>query len=170
MDLKRFIRDVPDFPKKGIIFKDITPLLMNPETFDFAVSEMARRFAGRQIEKICAIEARGFIFGAALAIKMGIGFVPVRKQGKLPWTKVSQEYLLEYGSDTIEIHLDAVRKGENVLLVDDVLATGGTAKAVCQLLERAGAHIQALACLIELDFLKGREALSGYEIFSQVHY
>jgi adenine phosphoribosyltransferase len=170
MDLKRFIRDVPDFPKKGIIFKDITPLLMNPEAFDFAITEMARRFAGKGIAKICAIEARGFIFGSALAIKMGIGFVPVRKQGKLPWTKVSQEYLLEYGSDTVEIHLDAVKKGENVLVVDDVLATGGTARAVCQLLERAGAKMSALAVLVELDFLKGREMLGNYEVYSQIHY
>lgn len=170
MDLRSFIRDVPDFPKPGIIFKDITPLLRDAGAFGYVMDFWKEKYSGRKIDRICGIEARGFIFGAALAVHMGIGFVPVRKQGKLPWTKVSQEYQLEYGSDTIEIHLDAVGKGENVLIVDDVLATGGTAKAVCQLLERTGAHIEALAFLLELDFLKGKELLKDYEVDSLLHY
>jgi adenine phosphoribosyltransferase len=169
-DLKSFIRDVPDFPKKGILFKDITTLLRDPLVFKEVLNQWQQHFAGHKIGKICGIEARGFIFGAALAAQMGIGFVPVRKQGKLPWTKVSQEYQLEYGSDTIEIHLDAVEKGEGVLIVDDVLATGGTAKAVCQLLERTGARIEALAFLLELDFLKGRDLLGDFEVVSLIHY
>jgi adenine phosphoribosyltransferase len=170
MDLKKVIRDVPDFPKKGIVFKDITPLLKDAEAFAESIDRIAEKFQKHGIRKVCAIESRGFIFGAALAYRMKLPFVPVRKFGKLPWHKVSQEYQLEYGTDTIEIHTDAVEKGEKVLVVDDVLATGGTAEALCQLLDKIGAKVVGLAFLIELDFLKGRERLPGQEIFSLINY
>lgn len=168
--LKKHIRDVPDFPKKGIIFKDITPLLQNPEVFKKVIQIFADRFSGERIDRIIGIESRGFIFGAALSIQMGVSFVPVRKKGKLPWTKISEEYTLEYGTDRIEMHADAVKAGENVLVVDDLLATGGTVEAVCKMIEKLNAKVAALAFLVELDFLKGREKLKGRDIFSIIHY
>lgn len=170
MDLKKVIRDVPDFPKPGIVFKDITPLLKDADAFRDSIDQFKKAFEGKGIRKICAIESRGFIFGAALAYAMGIPFVPVRKFGKLPWQKIGQEYALEYGTDTIEIHVDAVEKGEAVLVVDDVLATGGTAEALCKLLEKIGAKVVGLAFLMELDFLNGRNRLSGYNIVSLLNY
>lgn len=169
-DLTKFIRDVPNFPKKGVVFKDITPLLKDPEAFKRVTQIFLDRFSGEKINKIVGIESRGFIFGAALSVEMGIGFVPIRKQGKLPWTKVSEEYVLEYGKDKLEMHVDAVSEGERVLIVDDLLATGGTVRAVCQMIEKQHAEVASLAFLIELDFLKGREKLEGRDIFSIIHY
>lgn len=170
MDLKKFIRDVPDFPKEGILFRDITTLLKNADAFREAIAQMKRRFENQGITKVCGIESRGFIFGAPLALELGAGFVPIRKDGKLPWTKMSQEYSLEYGTDKIEIHVDAVDKGEKVLVVDDLIATGGTAKACSELLARMGAEIAGYVFMIELDFLKGRESLASDKIFSLMHY
>lgn len=169
-DLKKLIRDVPDFPKPGILFKDVTPLLQNPTGLKKVIDLLAERFSLMGIQKIIGIESRGFIFGAPLSYKMGIGFVPVRKAGKLPWTKISEEYVLEYGKDRLEIHADAISPGEKVLIVDDLLATGGTVNAVCHLVEKLKAQVSALAFVVELDFLKGRDNLKGKEIFSLVHY
>jgi len=169
-ELKKLIRDVPDFPKPGVIFKDITPLLQNPEAFRQIINIMADRYAGEKIDKLVGIESRGFIFGAALSIQMGVGFIPVRKEGKLPWTKVSEEYVLEYGKDILEMHADAVLPGENVLIVDDLLATGGTVRAVCQMVEKQKANVTSLAFVVELDFLKGREKLKDRDIFSILHF
>lgn len=169
-DLKKLIRDVPDFPKPGIIFKDVTPLLQSPEGLREVVKVLAERYAGERIDKVIGIESRGFIFGAPLALRMGIGFVPVRKAGKLPWTKISQEYVLEYGKDRIEIHADALKPAERVLVVDDLLATGGTAQAVCHLVEKMEARVAGVAFVVELDFLNGRDKLQGRDIFSIIHY
>lgn len=169
-DLKKLIRDVPDFPKKGIVFKDITPLLQSPQGLSRAIDILSDRFAGEKIDKIVGIESRGFIFGAPLSLRLGIGFIPVRKAGKLPWTKVSEEYILEYGKDKLEMHADAVSPGENILIVDDLLATGGTVQAVCNLIEKQKAKVNALAFIVELDFLKGREKLKGRNVFSILHY
>ncbi|MBI2339817.1 MAG: adenine phosphoribosyltransferase [Deltaproteobacteria bacterium] len=169
-DLKKFIRDVPDFPRKGIVFKDITPLLKDPAAFRRVIRIFSDRFSNEKISRIVGIESRGFIFGSALSLEMGIGFVPVRKKGKLPWTKISEEYVLEYGKDLIEMHVDAVSAGERILVVDDLLATGGTCFAVCQMIEKQGAVVGALAFVVELDFLKGREKLTGRDIFSIIHF
>lgn len=170
MNLKKLIRDVPDFPKQGIVFKDITPLLKNPKGFKSAVNAMARKYKDRGIHNIVSMESRGFIFGAALALKLGCGFVPVRKKGKLPYKTLKEEYQLEYGTDILEIHEDAVCRDENILIVDDVLATGGTAKAVCSLIEKLGGKIVGLCFLAELSFLNPYEKLKGYEIFSLIKY
>lgn len=170
MDYKNIIRDVPDYPKPGIVFKDITTLLKDPVAFGQVIGDLKARFTGHRISKICGIESRGFIFGAPLAYALGVGFVPVRKHGKLPWTKISQEYTLEYGTDKLEIHTDAVAKGEKVLIVDDLLATGGTARAVCNLLTTMQADIAGLAFLTELTFLNGRELLKGFEVTALVSY
>ncbi|HQU73962.1 MAG TPA: adenine phosphoribosyltransferase [Calditrichia bacterium] len=164
------IRNVPDFPIKGIQFKDITTLIGNPEKFANAVDYLYGPFREMEIDKIAGIESRGFIFGAALAYKLNVGFVPIRKPGKLPAKTYSAEYQLEYGSDSLEIHTDAVAEGEKVLLIDDLLATGGTAAAACELVERCGGEVIGLAFLIELDFLQGRQKLKGYRIESLVHY
>lgn len=169
-DLKKLIRDVPDFPKPGIVFKDITPLLQNADGLKRVTGILVDRFSGEKIDKIVAVESRGFMFGAPLAFQLGVGFVPVRKNGKLPWTKVSEEYVLEYGTDRVEMHSDAVSPGEKVVIVDDLLATGGTVSAVCKLLEKQKAAIQALAFVVELDFLRGREKLIGRNIFSILHF
>ncbi|MFQ5705916.1 MAG: adenine phosphoribosyltransferase [bacterium] len=169
-DLERSIRNVPDFPQKGIGFKDITTLLKDRMAFKQAVYEMAARFNSDAIEKIVGIESRGFIFGAALAFHWGLGFVPVRKPGKLPAEIVSQEYDLEYGTDRIEIHKDAILPGENVLIVDDLLATGGTASATVKVVEKLGGKILGLVFLIELTFLKGREKLKSYDVASIIKY
>lgn len=170
MDFKILIRDVPNYPKPGILFKDIAPLIGDAKAFAGLIDAFKARFAGKGISKVCGIEARGFIFGAPLATAMGVGFVPVRKPGKLPWNKISEEYALEYGTDKLEIHSDAVVKGESVLVVDDLLATGGTAAATCRLLERLGARIEGCAFVTELTFLKGREALKGREVTALVQY
>jgi len=156
------VRDVPDFPKKGIVFKDITPILQAPKLFKTAIDKMAEFCEGKNIDIVAGIESRGFIFGAAIAYKLGIGFVPVRKKGKLPYEKEFVTYSLEYGEDTLEIHKDAFKNASNVLVVDDLLATGGTLEAVCKLVEKVGGNVVQIACLIELKFLGGRDKLSGY--------
>ena len=170
MNLNSFIRDVPDFPKPGIIFKDITPLLNDAAAFSALIDVFAERYRNSGISHICGIESRGFIVGAALALRLGVGFVPVRKAGKLPCKKIRREYSLEYGTDAIEIHADAVRPGEKVLLVDDLIATGGTALAAVGLLTDIGAEIVGIAFAIELEFLKGRERFAGDKIFSVLKY
>lgn len=170
MDLAKLIRDVPDFPKKGIIFKDITTLLKNPEGFNAVLEELYENCKNKGITKVVGIESRGFIFGGALAAKLNAGFVPIRKPGKLPYKKLSESYSLEYGTDSIEIHQDAVTAEDIVLLHDDLLATGGTMKAACNLIEKLGAKVVQISFLIELDFLSGREMLDNYEIVSLIHY
>ncbi len=170
MDIVSTIRDVPDFPKKGIIFKDITTLLKNPNALRHKVQKMLKFCQGKEVDIVVGIEARGFISGALLAYELGCGFVPVRKPGKLPAETISESYTLEYGTNTVEIHTDAIEKGQKVLIIDDLLATGGTAKATCKLVERLGGEIVGLAFIIELIFLKGRDELSKYDIFSVVQY
>lgn len=169
-NLARFIRDVPDFPKPGIIFKDITPLLADPAAFRQAVDQLAEPFRGAGVEAVVAAEARGFIFGGAVACELGAGFVPVRKPGKLPAETTSETYELEYGTDTLEIHTDAIRPGQKVLLLDDLLATGGTMAAIVRLVEKLGAEVVGIAFLIELSFLGGREKLKGYNLISLIRY
>jgi adenine phosphoribosyltransferase len=170
IDLKRFIRNIPDFPKPGIQFKDITPLLAAPEAFHATIDRLAGQFAGRELDAIAAVEARGFLFAAPLALKLGVGLVPIRKPGKLPHTTISLEYQLEYGTDRVEMHSDAFAPGHRILLVDDVLATGGTMRACCGLVAKTGACIVACAVVVELGFLRGRELLSPHEVFSLVQY
>jgi len=165
MDLTAYIRDIPDFPKPGIIFKDITPLVGDRQAFAEAINRMAR-LVSPDVTRVVAIESRGFILGGALAAATGRGFVPIRKAGKLPWKTVSLEYALEYGTDTVEIHQDALASGERVVLVDDVLATGGTAQAACRLIEKCGARVDLVLFLLELGFLKGRGKLSGCRVIS----
>ncbi len=162
MDLRKLIRDIPDYPKEGILFFDITPLLGDPEGFRRAIDLLAGRFADSRATKIVAAEARGFIFGAALAYKMGLGFVPVRKPGKLPYKTRSVSYDLEYGSDTLCMHEDALLRGERVLVIDDLLATGGTLSGVIDLVEAFGAVIAGIGVVIELSFLNGKEQLRSY--------
>ncbi|NMC49636.1 MAG: adenine phosphoribosyltransferase [Desulfovibrio sp.] len=169
MDLRALLREIYDFPKEGIVFLDITPLLGDGKAFHHAVDMMAARFADACPTKIVAAEARGFIFGAALAYKMRIGFVPVRKPGKLPYKTQSVTYDLEYGTDTLCMHEDAVLRGEKVLVVDDLLATGGTLKGVLKLVESFGAEIAGVGVLVELDFLNGKDHLNGYTVQSVVH-
>jgi len=169
-DLRRFIRDVPDFPKPGIVFKDITPLLLSAEAFASSVDQLASPLAGLNITKVAAIESRGFIFGAPVAERLGVGFVPIRKPGKLPWTKRRHEYTLEYGSDTLEVHDDAFAPGDRVLIVDDVLATGGTAAAAIALTRLFDAEVAGLSVLIELRFLHGVDRLGGIQLRSVLHY
>ncbi len=169
-DLKALIRDVPDFPKKGIIFKDITPLLKDAAAFRQAVRQIVEKYKGRKVDAVLGIEARGFIIGAAAAQELGVGFLPVRKPGKLPYETLSASYELEYGSDSLEIHKDAVSKGDRILIVDDLLATGGTMAACCKLVESLGGEVVGIAFLIELGFLNGRDKLTGYEIFSLIDY
>ena len=170
MKLEKFIRDIPDFPKPGIVFKDITPLLANSEAFEYLINLLSDKFKNSNIKYICGIESRGFIFGAALALKMGIGFIPIRKKGKLPHETVRKEYALEYGSDCIEIHKDALQPNDKVLLIDDLIATGGTAKAAVDLLNEVGAEIGAIVFIIELTFLKGIEKFDKDKVFSLLKY
>ncbi|MFS4456155.1 adenine phosphoribosyltransferase [Maribacter sp. 2304DJ31-5] len=170
MDFKSYIRDVPNFPHNGIIFKDITPLLNNSEALKMAVDGLKNMVDNRKVDKVVGMESRGFIFGPMLAEKLDAGFVPVRKPGKLPSEKISESYALEYGSDTLEIHSDSIQKGDKVLIHDDVLATGGTAGAVVKLVERLGGEIVQLNFLIELEFLKGLDKLGGYEMKSLITY
>jgi len=168
--LREHIRDVPDFPQDGIVFKDITPLLADPAAFSTAVDSIVVHFGRGNIDSVVGIEARGFILAAPVAYHFGAGFVPVRKKGKLPWKTQSESYDLEYGSETLEIHEDALRPDERVLIVDDVLATGGTARATAKLVERMGAQVVGVAVLIELGFLKGRRKIPGYEVLSLLRY
>jgi len=169
-DLRARIRDIPDFPKPGIVFKDITPLLLDPASLDFAVSSIAAWARPLEVDLVLAAEARGFILGAAVARELGVGFVPARKPGKLPWDTVSAEYVLEYGVDALEMHADALADGTRVLLHDDLLATGGTAQALAELAEGAGAVIAGCAFLVELSFLNGREKLAPYDVHALVSY
>ena len=169
-DLKAAIRDVPDFPIKGILFKDITPILQDGKLFHAAVDSIADRHKGKKIDAVVGIDARGFIFAGAVAYKLGVGFVPVRKKGKLPYKTVVTSYTLEYGSETSEMHVDAIEKGGNVIIVDDLLATGGTAMAAAQLVEQLGGKISEIDFLIELSFLKGRQRLKDYPLYSAIVY
>ena len=162
------LRDVSDFPKPGIVFKDLTPLLGDVDAFRYAVDAIADHAAGLTVDKVVGIEARGFIFAAAVAYRLGAGFVPVRKPGKLPWKTVTETYALEYGADALEIHHDAVGVGDTVYVVDDVLATGGTAAATCTLVERVGGTISGLAFVVELGFLEGRAKLPDHDILSLI--
>jgi adenine phosphoribosyltransferase len=170
MDLAKIIRDVPDFPQKGIIFKDITTLLKNPEALKYVIDTMVEKYRHQGIDKIVGIESRGFIFGGAVAYMLGCGFVPARKPGKLPAETISESYTLEYGTNTLEIHTDAIAEGENVLIVDDLLATGGTAAAVAKMVERLKGKVAAIEFLIELEFLKGIDKLKEYTVHSYIKY
>jgi adenine phosphoribosyltransferase len=169
-DLKRLIREVPDFPKPGINFYDITTLLKHPEGLRKTVDALANSFEGERVDTVIGIEARGFIFAPALAYHLGAGFVPVRKPRKLPAECVSISYDLEYGQDTLEMHRDAVGTGHRVLIADDLLATGGTAKAVCDLVEKLGGTVAGLGFVVELEFLPGRQKLAGYDVRSLIKY
>jgi adenine phosphoribosyltransferase len=168
--LKKLIREVPDFPKKGILFYDITTLLKDKTGFAQLIDLFSEHYIGKQIDLILGMEARGFIFGPALAYRLNAGFVPVRKPGKLPAATVKVEYDLEYGSNCLEVHEDAIEKGQRVLIVDDLLATGGTAAATAQLAKSLGADIAGLAFVVELDFLNGRDKLKPHNVFSLLHY
>ena len=170
MDLSKFIRDVPDFPKKGIIFKDITTLLKDKKAFKEALMQLYTQVSHLEVDKVVAIESRGFIFGSLLAEKFNAGLALVRKPGKLPAEKIHESYLLEYGEDSLEMHVDAINPGEKILIHDDLLATGGTVEAVCKMVERLGGEIAGIIFLIELTFLKGREKLSKYNVQSIVKY
>jgi len=170
MDLKKIIRSIPDFPKKGVMFRDITPLLKDAKAFKYSVDLMAQHYEGVNIDAILGAEARGFVFGAAMAYKLGVGFVPVRKPGKLPYDTCSVSYSLEYGENILEMHTDAVKPGENILIVDDLVATGGTAKAKADLVEQRGGRVVGFCFLIELKFLNPRKLLKGYDVFSIIEY
>jgi adenine phosphoribosyltransferase len=170
VDLRQFIRDIPNFPKQGIVFKDITPLLSNPSGLAMAVEILVNPFRGQGIQAVIGAESRGFIFGTAMAQALSCGFVPVRKPGKLPAEKIALTYDLEYGQDTLEIHRDAIRPGERCLVVDDLLATGGTMRACCDLVETLGGQIAGIAVLIELTFLKGRAKFDKYHLHTAIKY
>ena len=170
VDLRSLIRDVPDFPKKGIVFKDITPLLASPQGLAMAVEVLCNPFRGQGIQAVVGAESRGFIFGTAIAQALSCGFVPVRKPGKLPWEKLALTYDLEYGQDTLEIHKDAIKPGQRCVLVDDLLATGGTMNACCDMVETLGGNIVGIAVLIELTFLNGRKRFSKYNLQSAIKY
>jgi adenine phosphoribosyltransferase len=168
--IEALIRDVPDFPEPGVVFKDITPVLADPIAFSTIIDLIVVHFGRGNVDKVVGIEARGFILGAPVAYHFGAGVVPVRKKGKLPHDTFDEEYALEYGTAALEIHKDAFAPGERVLVVDDVLATGGTAKAAATLVERIGGKVCGIATLIELDFLHGRDKLEGYDLFTLIHY
>ncbi|GBC75676.1 Adenine phosphoribosyltransferase [archaeon HR06] len=170
MKIKEKIRSVPDFPKKGIIFRDLTTLWKDPEAFKYVTEELTNYCKAKGAEVIAGIEARGFIVGSPIAYNLGVGFVPLRKLGKLPYDKIQEKYMLEYGEDGIEIHKDAIKLGQRVVIVDDLLATGGTALASIKLVERLGGIVVGLAFIVELEFLKGRDKLKGYDVFSLVKY
>lgn len=172
MDIKSVIRTIPDYPKPGIMFRDVTTLFGNARAFRTTVDQLVQPYAGTRIDKVVGIEARGFILAGAVAHQLSVGFVPVRKKGKLPWRTISQTYDLEYGTDTVEIHEDAVIRGENVLLVDDLIATGGTAEAAIRLVERVGAHVVGCSFIIDLPELKGRARLEklGKRVLSLVEF
>jgi adenine phosphoribosyltransferase len=168
--LKEHIRDIPDFPKAGVVFKDITPLLADKKAFTYTIDAISHHYDRDEIDKVIGIEARGFMVAAPLAYRFTAGLIPVRKKGKLPWDVEAQEYDLEYGTDLLEMHQDAIAPGERILIVDDVLATGGTARATAQLTERCGGKVAGIAMIMELTFLHGREKLEGYDVFSLVSY
>lgn len=168
--LEPYIRDISDFPKPGILFKDITPLVRNPEMLHLAVGQLLQPFAGEDISVVAGMEARGFIFGSLVAWELGVGFIPLRKPGKLPYNVHSIGYDLEYGRAALEVHIDALEPDDRVLLIDDLLATGGTAKASCELIEHFGAEVVACAFVIELDDLRGREMIGAYRVHSLLHY
>lgn len=170
MTLNQYIRDVQDFPKEGIVFKDITPLLANPKAVRECMALLMNNLRDRQIDKVVGVESRGFFFATLLAYELGAGFVPVRKPKKLPFTTISAAYELEYGTDTLEVHTDAIKQGDRVLIHDDVLATGGTAAAVCELVEKLGGEIVQCNFLMELSFLNGRSKLAGKEVYSPLVY
>jgi len=170
INLKEKIRSVPDFPKKGIMFRDITTLLQDGQALRHSVQEILKHFKGRHIDLVVGAESRGFIFGALIAYELGAGFVPIRKPGKLPHKTIKQEFATEYSLDAFEIHIDSIKKGDKVLIVDDLLATGGTAKAAVDLVERLGGKVAGIAFLVELTFLKGRNKLNGYNVFSLIKY
>lgn len=170
MDYKKYIREVPDFPKRGILFYDITTLLMEPAVLKNIIADMAERTKGMKITKVAAVESRGFIFGVPLALMLGVPFIPIRKPGKLPYKTKRHEYTLEYGKDSVEIHEDAISKGDQILLVDDLLATGGTIQASADLVKECGGSVAGMMFVIELNFLKGRDKLKGYKVESLVRY
>jgi adenine phosphoribosyltransferase len=170
MDLAKYIRDVPDFPKPGILFKDITPLLSEPAAFAEAIRCMADHYAGKGVDAVAAAEARGFLFAAPLALTLKKPLVPLRKPGKLPYRTHALQYDLEYGSAELHVHVDGITRGARVLLIDDLLATGGTLAAGCQLIEKSGGKTMGCAVLVELEFLKGRERLRPYEVFSLIKF
>ena len=169
-DLAPFIRDIPDFPVEGILFKDITPLLQDADALRDSIDALYERYKDAGIDMVVGIESRGFIFGVPLAYKLGVGFVPIRKPNKLPAQAIHVEYALEYGTNALELHTDALKPGQRVLVVDDLLATGGSAQAACNLVEQLGASVAGLAFVIELVFLRGIEKLAGYDVFSLVKY
>jgi adenine phosphoribosyltransferase len=169
-DLKKYIRDIPDYPQKGIIFRDITPILADKKIFPEVVELMSKAWVGDKPDLVAAIEARGFIPGAAMAVKLNAGFVPIRKVGKLPWKVISESYQLEYGTDQLEVHSDAVEPGQKVLIVDDVLATGGTASAAVRLMRKLGAEVLGVQVLIELSYLDGRKRLRDVKLVSEIVY
>ncbi|HEX2680551.1 MAG TPA: adenine phosphoribosyltransferase [Candidatus Dormibacteraeota bacterium] len=169
-ELKRYVRDVPDYPQKGIVFRDITPLLGEKKIFREVVELMSNTWAADPPDLVAAIEARGFIPGAAMAVRLGAGFVPIRKTGKLPWSTIGETYELEYGTDQLEVHSDAVQPGQKVLIVDDVLATGGTASAAVRLIRKLGAEVVGVQVLIELAYLSGRQKLTGVKLVSEIVY
>lgn len=166
----KLIRDIPDFPKPGIVFKDITTLIKNGKAFNEVIDIFHKKVKNKKVDLVLAIESRGFIFGGALANKLKVGFVPVRKPGKLPGAVEQESYALEYGQDTLQIHKDAVKRGQKVLIVDDLLATGGTLQAACRLVEKLGGKVAGILVLIELSFLKGKDKLSNYDFFSLIKY
>ncbi len=170
MDLKQKIRNIPDFPKKGIVFRDITTLLRDGEAFRYSVDRMVEYCKGKKIDAILCPEARGFIFGAVMAYKLGVDFIPVRKPGKLPYRTCQASYDLEYGKNILQMHIDAIKKGDKILIVDDLVATGGTAKAEAELVEKMGGEVVGFCFLIELEFLNPRKILKDYDIFSLIKY
>ncbi|MFH2092307.1 MAG: adenine phosphoribosyltransferase [Pseudomonadota bacterium] len=170
MDLKKMIRSIPDWPIKGIIFRDITTLMQDPEAYQQSCNILYDRYKNMDVDKIVAIDARGFVFGAVLAYKLGVGFVPVRKKGKLPWKTVQETYSLEYGKDTLEIHEDAIQAGEKIVIVDDLIATGGTVSATVKLVEKFGGEIVECAFIVELPDLKGRDQIKGHKVFAIMEF
>lgn len=170
MDLKSFIREIPDWPKAGVNFKDITPLLQNAEAFKYAIDEMAKPYENQKVDAVVGIDARGFIFAAAMAYKLGVGLVIVRKKGKLPWKTIFKEYALEYASNAIEMHEDAIKPGQKIIIADDVLATGGTMSATCEMVEKLGGEIVGISFLSELTFLGGIKTVEKYKVYSIVKY
>lgn len=170
VNLTKYIRSIPDWPKKGILFRDITPLLADRKAFAAAVETLADKYKDSKIDYVAAVEARGFIFGAAVAARLNAGFVPIRKKGKLPYKTESVTYDLEYGTDTLEVHIDAVKKGSRVLMVDDLLATGGTMAAACRLIEKIGGSVAGIVSLVELKDLNGREKIKDYNVFVAIEF
>ena len=170
MDLKQKIRNIPDFPKKGVVFRDITTLLGDAEAFKYSVDRMVEYWRGKKIDAVLGAEARGFILGAVIAYKLDVGFIPVRKPGKLPYKTCQASYDLEYGKNILQMHIDAIKKGDKILIVDDLAATGGTAKAKAELVEKMGGEVVGFCFLIELEFLNPRKFLKGYDIFSLIKY